>query len=230
MESAFSNHWYFYRFRSLLTALGAIDYITKPFSPDLVLLRVKNHMKFKQMSDRFRDMATMDGLTGIANRRRFDLFLEQEWSRSMRAQAPLSLILMDIDFFKPFNDNYGHAEGDECLKKVAQALASCMTRTTDLVARYGGEEFVCVLPETDATGAVKLGEELRKSVSDLKYPHEHSKANDHVTISLGAITVIPELDKKLEDLIPSADKNLYLVPVHKQGILADSMRLKRKLP
>jgi diguanylate cyclase (GGDEF)-like protein len=191
-------------------ALGAIDYITKPFSPELVLLRVKNHMNFKKMSDRFRDMATMDGLTGIANRRRFDLFLEQEWGRSLRAQSPLSLILMDIDFFKPFNDNYGHALGDECLKKAAQALASCMTRATDLVARYGGEEFVCVLPETDAAGAIQFGEKLRQSISNLKFLHEHSKAADHVTISLGAITVIPDKDAKLEELVPAADKNLYL--------------------
>ena len=190
-------------------ALGAIDYITKPFSPELVLLRVKNHINLKKMSDRFRDMATMDGLTGIANRRRFDLFLEQEWNHSLRAQTPISLILMDIDFFKPYNDNYGHAEGDECLKKVAKALASCISRTTDLVARYGGEEFVCVLPDTDPDKAVQFGEKLRKSVSDLAVPHEYSKATDHVTISLGVITVIPTPKAHLSDLVPAADQNLY---------------------
>jgi diguanylate cyclase (GGDEF)-like protein len=189
--------------------LGAIDYITKPFSPELVLLRVRNHLKMKKMSDRFRDMATIDGLTEIANRRRFDLFLEQEWRRSMRAASPLSLILMDIDFFKPFNDNYGHTHGDDCLKKVAQALKSTMTRTTDLVARYGGEEFVCVLPETDREGVELFGEKLRRAVSDLKFPHAHSKAADHVTISLGGITVTPTKEAKAEELITSADKNLY---------------------
>jgi diguanylate cyclase (GGDEF)-like protein len=189
--------------------LGAIDYITKPFSPELVLLRVKNHIKMKKMSDRFRDMATLDGLTGIANRRRFDMFLEQEWSRSMRAASPLSLILMDIDFFKPFNDNYGHAHGDDCLKQVAQALQSTMTRTTDLVARYGGEEFVCVLPETDREGVELFGEKLRNAVSGLKFPHAHSKTADHVTISLGGITTTPTKEAKAEELITSADKNLY---------------------
>jgi diguanylate cyclase (GGDEF)-like protein len=127
----------------------------------------------------------------------------------MRAKSPLSLILMDIDFFKPFNDNYGHAEGDECLKKVALALSSCITRTTDLVARYGGEEFVSVLPETDAEGLVKFGEKLRQGVSDLRVPHEHSKAENHVTISLGGIAVIPTSEEKLEDLVPAADRNLY---------------------
>ncbi|MBF0449045.1 MAG: diguanylate cyclase [Magnetococcales bacterium] len=191
-------------------ALGAIDYISKPFSPDLVLLRIQNHMIFKKMSDRFKDMATLDGLTGIANRRRFDLFLDQEWHRSTRSKSPLSLILMDIDFFKPFNDNYGHALGDECLKKVAQTLAACMSRaTTDLIARYGGEEFVCVLPETDLDGAIKMGEELRQAISDLNFPHEHSKVANHVTISLGAVTIIPTQESKLEDLVSSADKLLY---------------------
>ncbi|MBF0590180.1 MAG: diguanylate cyclase [Magnetococcales bacterium] len=190
-------------------SLGAIDYISKPFTPELVLLRVKNHMKFKQMSDRFRDMATLDGLTGIANRRRFDLFLEQEWGRSMRAQSPLSLILMDIDYFKPFNDNYGHALGDECLQEVAKAFTSAMTRKTDLIARYGGEEFVSVLPETATEGAVLFGEKLRRAVSDLKFPHAHSGVVDHVTISLGATTMVPSKELKCEEMILLADKKLY---------------------
>ncbi|MBF0454106.1 MAG: PleD family two-component system response regulator [Magnetococcales bacterium] len=190
--------------------LGAIDYITKPFSPELVLLRVRNHIQFKLMSDQFRDMATLDGLTGIANRRRFDLFLEQEWRRAMRSRSPLSLILMDIDFFKPFNDNYGHSAGDECLKKVGKALHNTLTRSTDLVARYGGEEFVSVLPDTTLEGAIKFGELLRLSVSDLQVPHAHSQVTDHVTMSLGVVTLTPTQENKPEDLITSADEKLYL--------------------
>ncbi|MBF0399771.1 MAG: diguanylate cyclase [Magnetococcales bacterium] len=189
--------------------LGAIDYITKPISPDLVLLRVRNHMQFKKMSDRFRDMATLDGLTGIPNRRRFDQFLTQEWHRSLRAKSPLSLILMDIDFFKPYNDNYGHSAGDDCLRTVAQALATCLTRATDLVARYGGEEFVCVLPETDSAGAVQFGEKIRHAISRLQIPHAYSKTGPHVTISLGVTTSIPSQAAKPEELICVADQNLY---------------------
>ena len=189
--------------------LGAIDYITKPFSLGLVQLRVRNHIKFKQMSDRFRDLATIDGLTGIANRRRYDLFLEHEWKNAIRTQSSISLILMDIDFFKPYNDNYGHAAGDECLKKVGKALASTITRATDLVARYGGEEFVCVLPMTGIDGAARLGEKLRQTISDLKIPHEHSKAADHVTMSMGVISMVPTKERKPEEMAVLADKNLY---------------------
>ena len=189
--------------------LGAIDYIAKPFSPDLVRLRVRNHIKYKKMSDHFRKMATLDGLTGIANRRRFDQFLEQEWQLSMRTKSPLSLILMDIDFFKSYNDNYGHSAGDDCLKSVALELAGSITRSTDLVARYGGEEFVAVLPETEVEGAALFGEKLRLNVSNLRIPHGYSKTAFHVTISLGVATVVPEKGDNPENLLLEADNKLY---------------------
>jgi diguanylate cyclase (GGDEF)-like protein len=189
--------------------LGAIDFITKPFSPDLVRLRVTNHIKYKKMSDRFRDMATLDGLTGIANRRRYDLFLEQEWNHAIRTQLPLSLILIDIDFFKPYNDNYGHGAGDECLKKVAKALSDTMTRATDLMARYGGEEFVCVLPDTDSEGAIKIGEALRQTIVEQNILHEHSQVADHITISLGLFTLVPSSKDEPIIMATTADENLY---------------------
>jgi PleD family two-component response regulator len=133
---------------------GAVDYIIKPFSLAIVQARVKTHLELKKQRDILEKNSNLDGLTSIYNRRRFDEFLEQEWIRAIRGCFPLSLIMIDIDHFKLFNDNYGHFAGDNCLKRVAQALTDTIERQTDLLARYGGEEFVCVLPLTDAKGAV----------------------------------------------------------------------------
>ncbi|MBF0421992.1 MAG: diguanylate cyclase [Magnetococcales bacterium] len=224
-------------------SLGAVDYITKPFSPAVVLARVKTHLGLKhslqnertlnkqlstlnsdladknnqlvELNKRLRDLASIDGLTGIPNRRRFDEFLHQEWNRALRDQTPLSLILMDIDFFKPYNDNYGHAEGDDCLKKVARTMAASITRGIDLLARYGGEEFVCVLPDTDTSGMTKVGNRLREAIIAQKIPHEHSKAASHVTISMGGVSTIPDRQFLPENLIQSADQFLY--KAKKQG-------------
>ena len=200
--------------------LGAVDYITKPFSPTLVKLRVGIHLKLKRQNDMLRDLATIDGLTGIPNRRLFDQHLDQELRRSVHNQSSLSLILMDIDFFKPYNDNYGHAEGDECLKKVARALAGVVGRVDhlavqstgrpmDLVARYGGEEFACILPDMNCLGAEVFGEKLRNTIVTLNLPHEHSKVASHVTISLGGTTCIPTHQDTPLELIEKADQNLY---------------------
>ena len=189
--------------------LGAIDFVTKPLSPAIVRVRVKNHLDFKMSRDRLENMALFDGLTGIPNRRRFDDFLEIELKRAGRNRAPLSLILMDIDFFKPFNDNYGHAAGDECLKKVALALSGSIERPADLVARYGGEEFVCVLPETGESGARTVAEQLCGAVQAAAVPHEFSKAAKVVTMSLGCLTVAGARDITPDQIIQEADKLLY---------------------
>ncbi|SLM31352.1 GGDEF:Response regulator receiver [Desulfamplus magnetovallimortis] len=217
--------------------LGAADYIIKPFSPPVVTARIRTQLNLKwslererqlnrklsQLNDTLADkneklhefnvilknMASYDGLTGIPNRRRFDEFLDQEWQRSIRNRTPISLIMMDIDFFKFYNDNYGHAAGDECLKQVAQALFQSIERKVDMVARYGGEEFACVLPETDATGAKLVGQRLRSAVVSLHLPHEHSEAETMVTISLGAATMTPEHGNDPEMLIKKADEKLY---------------------
>jgi diguanylate cyclase (GGDEF)-like protein len=190
-------------------ALGAIDYITKPISPSLVKLRVGNHIKLKQQSDLLRDLATFDGLTGIPNRRRFDLSLEREWQYSIHNGSPLTLILMDIDYFKPYNDNYGHTSGDDCLRKVAKSLTGAINRNIDLVARYGGEEFVCLLPNTNGQNSEITGEKLRNAVADLRIPHEYSKAAPYITISLGAATMTPGSEDSSLVLIENADRNLY---------------------
>ena len=154
-------------------------------------------------------LATIDGLTGIANHRFFLEFLENEWMRSIRSKQPLSVILIDVDFFKLFNDTYGHQSGDECLKRVAKALKDTVKRPTDLVARYGGEEFIIILSETDTQGARKNAEKARTNVENLQLLHEASKAASHITISLGLATIIPTPDFNSANLITAADKALY---------------------
>ena len=132
---------------------GVVDYITKPVRPSIVKARVRIHLELKAHRDYLKVLSTIDELTRVANRRKFDEQLENEWRRSRRNQSPLSLIMMDIDFFKNFNDHYGHIAGDECLRKLAMGISEVCKRPADLFARYGGEEFVILLPETDSTGA-----------------------------------------------------------------------------
>lgn len=189
--------------------LGAIDYVAKPLSPAIVRVRVKNHLELKRFRDRLENMAMFDGLTEIANRRRFDDFLDTEWKRAGRNKTPLSIILMDIDFFKPFNDHYGHAAGDECLKKVAKTLANCLERPADLVARYGGEEFVCVLPETGEEGAGNVAGQLSEAIRAMQVPHEYSKVADVVTMSLGCLTATGDDHMTPTQIIQEVDKLLY---------------------
>ncbi|KAA0687240.1 diguanylate cyclase [Azospirillum brasilense] len=189
--------------------VGAIDFISKPISPPIVKARVRNHLLLKRQTDLLRTLSFADGLTGIANRRRFDEVLLREWRRCGRVQLPLSLIMLDVDQFKPYNDHYGHQAGDECLRAVAQFLAEQVMRPGDLIARYGGEEFVCLLPETDEDGAVQVAERLRQTVADRRLPHAVSHVADHVTISLGVATARPMPDDTPDRLTQLADGLLY---------------------
>ncbi len=156
-------------------------------------------------------LATTDGLTGIANRRRFDEVLEQEWSRAAREELPLSLLLLDVDWFKLFNDRYGHQDGDACLHAVAQAVAACVERPADLVARYGGEEFVVLLPDTDAQGAAILAERVRCAIVSLGLPHEDNAPHGGIiTASIGSATLVAASSAGgPADLITAADRMLY---------------------
>lgn len=189
-------------------SIGAVDYITKPFHPDIVKARVRTHMDLKVKKDLLEKMSHIDGLTEVANRRSFDLQYEKELKRAQRNQQPLSLIMLDIDFFKPYNDHYGHGKGDECLIKVASELQSVICRPGDLFARYGGEEFVALLPETDAVGARKIAEAMRAKIDSLGLLHEYSAIADHVTMSAGFAVKQPNL-KSGETLLEMADKALY---------------------
>ena len=190
--------------------IGAIDYITKPFSPPIVRARVRNHLQLKRYQDMLERLSVLDGLTGIANRRRFDEALDHEWLRSRRQSTTLSLIIIDVDCFKAFNDNYGHAAGDECLKQVASVLADGVSRPGDLVARYGGEEFVVIMPETDAVGAIVIAEKLRRGVLSLALPHAFSAAGEVVSVSVGGATIVPARHGQgPEELLKLADARLY---------------------
>ncbi len=189
--------------------VGAVDYITKPISPPIVRARVKTHIELKAQRDYLHRLSTLDGLTGIPNRRRFDEVLEREWLRAKRDQRALTLFLMDIDFFKKYNDHYGHMGGDDCLKQVASTVAATMHRPADLAARYGGEEFVCVLPELDAEGAQALAARLLDNIRALQIPHAASEVAPNVTISLGAVTLIPVGGLGHPAMIEKADEMLY---------------------
>ncbi|OIO69659.1 MAG: hypothetical protein AUJ58_05185 [Zetaproteobacteria bacterium CG1_02_55_237] len=154
-------------------------------------------------------LSLLDGLTGIGNRRMFDQVLDREWFRAQRDKHPVSVILIDVDFFKPYNDYYGHQQGDDCLTRVAHILNGITHRSSDLCARYGGEEFVILLPDADSTNAHRLAEDCRISVADAAIPHIHSKVSKVVTISIGVSTVIPTVECDPSSLIKAADKLLY---------------------
>jgi diguanylate cyclase (GGDEF)-like protein len=209
---------------------GALDFIVKPIKKVEFLLRIKSALKLKREMDvrkaRERELLELksqleeananllqlsikDGLTGVANRRYFDEMLLKEWDRTMRGKIPLSLIMIDIDHFKAYNDTYGHQGGDDCLKKVAGALASVIKRPGDMLARYGGEEFVVVMPDTDVFGALVIAENMAAQLAELRLKHEGSKVSDIVTLSMGLASVVPEPDKLPKDIIAAADCALY---------------------
>jgi diguanylate cyclase (GGDEF)-like protein/PAS domain S-box-containing protein len=150
-----------------------------------------------------------DGLTGIANRRKFDMALDLEWACACRSRQPLSLILLDVDFFKQYNDHYGHTHGDECLKKLAQSLSQVATRPRDIVARFGGEEFVMLLPETDENAAQQVAERCQRMVEKLNLPHDASLAGKFVTVSMGVGTIISFSESEPTIFIDAVDKLMY---------------------
>ncbi|MFZ0518108.1 MAG: diguanylate cyclase, partial [Acidobacteriaceae bacterium] len=159
--------------------------------------------------DRLQDISIRDGLTGIYNRRHFDDVLLSEWKRSIRTQKPLSLLLIDVDNFKKLNDRYGHPEGDECLRKIAEQLSKILRRSTDTLARYGGEEFVAILPETTRENAQSIADAMRISVEELKIKNEVSKAARVVTVSIGVCSENAMLSRPAEELLNAADAALY---------------------
>ncbi|MBF0329176.1 MAG: diguanylate cyclase [Nitrospirae bacterium] len=189
--------------------LGAVDYITKPFNPAIVRLRVKNQLELKRQRDLLSQLSLLDSLTGIANRRSFDEYLEREWRRATRTGSLVGLIMLDIDYFKNYNDTYGHAIGDECLKAVAKSVETALERPADFAARYGGEEFACVLPETDLQGAVVIAEHIKAAVRRLDIPHSSSQIAPYVTVSIGVSVMLPSSGLQPKALIEAADLMLY---------------------
>jgi diguanylate cyclase (GGDEF)-like protein len=189
--------------------LGAVDFIYKPINTKIVRARVKTHITLKQQTDLLRRWVYIDGLTGVYNRRYFDEVLSTEWQRSIRNDTELSLILIDVDYFKRYNDNYSHQAGDDCLKRVAEAIRLCIKRPADLLARYGGEEFVCLLPETNREGANLFAEEVRKAVIELQIEHLASTVMPIVTLSLGVSSKLAGYKGTTADLLEKADEQLY---------------------
>jgi diguanylate cyclase (GGDEF)-like protein len=154
-------------------------------------------------------LASSDGLTHIANRRRFDEYLTEQWEKMARANAPISIILCDIDFFKQYNDTYGHPAGDECIKQVVRALNSTILRTTDLLARYGGEEFAAILPQTNLSQALKVAQRMQEAIAQLKIPHSASAAGSYITISIGVASTVPFEPNLASLLLDEVDRRLY---------------------
>ena len=163
----------------------------------------------EKANDKLTMISNQDGLTGLANRRRFDEYIKKEWESLKREKQSLGLILCDVDHFKLYNDTYGHQMGDECLKQIARTIGECMNRPRDMAARYGGEEFAAILPNTDIKGALEIAEQIRAQVEALNIPHESSKVCDHATISLGVACVVPDPEKNEKQLIEMADSGLY---------------------
>ncbi len=190
--------------------LGAVDYITKPFSPPIVKMRVRNHLRIVHQYKLLDQLAHLDGLTEISNRRRFEEVFEKEWGRAARNKYWLSLAMVDVDYFKQYNDHYGHAMGDMALRKIAKALDNVLMRPADFVARYGGEEFVLLLPETDAAAARGVAERSLQKVIDLAIAHRYSQVADCVSISIGVATTMVNSTISPQIFLLSADKNLYL--------------------
>ena len=188
---------------------GAADFISKPVNAAVVRARVRTQMTVKRQSDALRALTLTDGLTGVANRRAFDETLDTEWRRCGRALVPVALIMVDIDHFKAFNDEYGHQAGDECLRKVSAAMRRAAARPQDLVARYGGEEFALLLPHQDSPGAEVVARKLLEEVGLLGICHVKSSARNTVTVSMGLASIVPSERFDPATLVKAADALLY---------------------
>ncbi len=217
--------------------LGGNDYITKPFQMEEVVARVETQLKYYRLqtelkiknqqlkqeiearqeaetkllkiNQQLNKLATIDSLTNIANRYYFDTFLTRQWQLARREQFPLAVILIDVDYFKLYNDCFGHQQGDVCLQQIAQALLKAVKRPTDLVARYGGEEFAIILPRTAACNALQVAEEIRQQIKILALTHPDSLAGDYVSLSLGVCAVVPSPKYTQQQLLVTADQALY---------------------
>ncbi len=190
--------------------LGAVDFISKPINPKIVRARVKTHLTLKAQSDLLRQWVYIDGLTGAFNRRHFDEHLKAESGRAARTGTLLSVVLLDVDFFKLYNDRYGHQAGDDCLRRIATALKGGLRRPGDMLARYGGEEFACLLPETGLEGALLLANQLGQRIVEQQIEHAGSSVAPVVTVSLGVCTTVAGTSSSAEALLRGADAQLYL--------------------
>ena len=220
---------------------GGDDYLIKPVSYMIIKAKIRAMERIAEMRDQLHRLnaelealSQLDSLTQIYNRRTFNELAQQQWSLAKRHQQPISALMIDVDHFKLFNDHYGHPAGDSCLKKVSQAIKSCIHRSSDIFGRYGGEEFVVLLPETDAKGAERVAQAIGEALEQLALRHDVSPTASHVTASIGGATCLRTTGHDLEELIKSADRALYKakragrnrccveeVATHKTVLLAD---------
>lgn len=190
--------------------LGAVDFISKPFNPAVVRARVRTHLTLKVQSDLLRELVFIDGLTGVYNRRYFDERLASEFQRARRQGSSLALMMIDVDYFKRFNDRYGHLAGDDGLRRVAMALKAQLKRPADLLSRFGGEEFACVLPDTELAGALSLVEAMGEAMTALNIAHADSEVARCLSVSIGVAALRPHGTLAASDLVTAADEQLYL--------------------
>ncbi|WP_013321736.1 GGDEF domain-containing response regulator [Gloeothece verrucosa] len=217
-------------------AVGATDYVTKPIHWPVLRQRVRRllhqvrlQQQLEAANEKLQRLVSIDGLTQIHNRRRFDECIQFEWQRLAREEQWLALIFIDIDYFKLYNDTYGHQAGDHCLQQVAQTIQNTLQRPADFAARYGGEEFAVILPNTHLAGAKKVAEKIRFNIENLHIPHQKSSVSQWVSASLGVVCLIPDAQETPKQLIKKADQALYqaklqgrncLVTVDESQILA----------
>lgn len=191
-------------------AIGAADYVTKPVEASILLARVRTHLSLYHKTQELAAIAHRDGLTLIANRRCFNEFLERKWQQCLSSAHPLSLLLLDIDYFKLYNDTYGHLQGDEVLKRVAQVLQEVEQEyEAALAARFGGEEFSIVIANTNPEQAYQIAQALQEQIRHLQIPHRSSLIAAHLTLSIGVMTVVPNEQTNVEDFLEAADQQLY---------------------
>jgi diguanylate cyclase (GGDEF)-like protein len=201
--------------------LGAVDFLSKPINPVITRARVRTHLTLKLQGDLLRANALLDGLTGVANRRKFDEDLQADWRHCAREGTPLALLMVDVDYFKRFNDQYGHQAGDACLRAIARVLGQALRRPYDKVARYGGEEFACLLPNTDLAGARTLAQRMVDEVRALAIEHLPSGVEPSVTISVGVASVWASSDGASPGgLLKAADEALYRAKREGRGRVA----------
>lgn len=221
---------------------GGDDYLIKPVSFMIIKAKIRAMERIAEMRDQLNQLnaelealSQLDSLTQIFNRRTFNDLAQQQWSQTKRHQQPISALMIDVDHFKLFNDHYGHPAGDACLKKVTQAIKSCLQRSADILGRYGGEEFVVLLPETDANGAMRVAQSISEAIEQLQLRHDVSPTSHYVTASIGGATCLRTTGHDLEELVKNADRALYKakragrnrswvdeVATHKTILLADT--------
>lgn len=190
--------------------LGAVDYITKPFNPQVVTARVNTHIQLYSYRKTIENLLSIDALTGIHNRRNYDDFIKSEWDRSIALNFPLSFAILDIDYFKKHNDTYGHLTGDNTLHSIASLLHEESEKRDFYLARYGGEEFVLIFSNTSSKDAIRISENLRKRIQNLKIENKSSPVSKYITVSIGGNTIYPKPPDSIDHFIRLADEMLYL--------------------